>query len=356
MTENIVHLVLARTRDAPPGLKGLSLFVAPAVLADGRRNGVSVLRLEEKMGMHASPTCQMAFDDAEAEMLGAPGEGLARMFTMMNAERLDVAVEGVGLIEVALQRARHHAAERRQGRAPGSDAPIDPISRHRDVQRMLLTQMALAQGCRVMTLRTAVELELDPDSPLAQFMTPVCKAFCTDAAVEAANLAIQVHGGYGYCREYRVEQILRDARITPIYEGTNGIQAMTLAGRLLHLGGGAAAERLRRRHRRTGRTRRTGVRPGVADALGHWRRATEAVRASTIPAWSPPATSASPASSPSPAAGAGWNWRRRKARTRRGPGRWRRSFANGCCRKRRRSPNAITNPPTLCADDIFTDI
>ena len=235
----IMHLVLARTPDAPAGVKGLALFLCPSHLEDGARNAVSVVRLEEKMGMHGSPTCQMAFDAARAEIIGAPGEGLARMFTMMNAERLDVAVQGVGLAEVALQRSLAYANERRQGRA-GKDSGPDIIARHGDVRRMLLTQMALAMGCRAMVMRTLVDLELGDKPALMELMTPVCKAFATDAAQEAASHAIQIHGGYGFLREYRVEQIARDARITPIYEGTNGIQAATVAGRVIRLDNGAA--------------------------------------------------------------------------------------------------------------------
>ena len=237
LTDNIVHLVLARTGEPGSGIKGLSLFIAPAVLADGTRNAISLVRMEEKMGMHASPTCQLAFDGAWAEIVGQPGEGLARMFTMMNFERIEVALQGVGLADVALQRSLAYAAGRRQGRAPGHVGAA-PITAHDDVRRMLMTQMALTLGCRAMTYRALVELELDDRSPLVDFLTPVAKAFCTDAAIAAAQAAIQVHGGYGYLTEYRVEQILRDARITQIYEGTNGIHAMTLAGRLLKLDGG----------------------------------------------------------------------------------------------------------------------
>lgn len=235
----IMHLILARTPDAPPGVKGLSLFLASSLLPDGARNAISVVRLEEKMGMHASPTCQVAFDGARAEIIGAPGEGLARMFTMMNAERLDVAVQGVGLAEVALQRSLAYANERRQGRA-GKESGPDIIAKHGDVRRMLLAQMALAMGCRAMVLRTLVDLELGDKPALMELMTPVCKAFATEAAMEAADHAIQVHGGYGFLREYRVEQILRDGRITRIYEGTNGIQAATVAGRVIRLDNGKA--------------------------------------------------------------------------------------------------------------------
>ena len=242
LTSNIMHLVLARTPEAPPGIRGLALFLCPAELPDGERNSMSVLRLEEKMGLHASPTCQMTFEGARAEMLGGPGEGLARMFTMMNATRLDVATEGVGLAQVAAQRSWAYAVERRQGRSAESDESVDLICSHADVQRMLMTQRALVLGIRALVYRTMVTLELGDNAPLIEFLTPVCKAYATEAAVECANLAIQIHGGYGYCREYRVEQILRDARITCIYEGTNGIQAMTLAGRLLKMHDGACAE------------------------------------------------------------------------------------------------------------------
>ncbi|BAE50828.1 acyl-CoA dehydrogenase family protein [Paramagnetospirillum magneticum] len=235
----IMHLVLARTPDAPAGVKGLSLFLCPSHLEDGSRNAISVVRLEEKMGMHASPTCQVAFDGARAEIIGAPGEGLARMFTMMNAERLDVAVQGVGLAEVALQRSLAYANERKQGRA-GKDGGPDFIAKHGDVRRMLLAQMALAMGCRAMVMRTLVDLELGDRPALMELMTPVAKAFATEAAMEAADHAIQVHGGYGFLREYRVEQILRDGRITRIYEGTNGIQAATVAGRVIRLDNGRA--------------------------------------------------------------------------------------------------------------------
>lgn len=239
MTDNVMHLVLARTPGAPEGVRGLSLFIAPAVLPDGRRNHLACVRVEAKMGMHASPTCQMAFDSAWAERLGDEGEGLARMFVMMNAERLDVGLQGVGLAEVAGQRSRRYANERQQGR--DQEGPC-ALVRHVDVQRMLLEQIALADGCRALLYRTDVELELGQNLALVDFLTPVCKAFATDAAVQAAQLAIQIHGGYGYLTEYRVEQILRDARITPIYEGTNGIQALTLADRLLRQPGGAPVQ------------------------------------------------------------------------------------------------------------------
>jgi 3-(methylthio)propanoyl-CoA dehydrogenase len=277
LTGKVLHLVLARTGDAAAGIKGLSLFVCPSECDQGIRNAVSVIRLEEKMGMHASPTCQLAFDDAAAEIVGKPGEGLMRMFTMMNQQRLDVALQGVGLADVAAQRSLAYAATRRQGKIAGrSGAQI--LTAHDDVRRMLLTQKALTLGSRAMTLRTLVELELDHSSPLVDFLTPVCKAFCTDAAVQAADQAIQIHGGYGYLREYRVEQVLRDARITPIYEGTNGIQAATLAGRLLHADGGRAAEAFRRDIADTiAVSGGPESRAALQAALDDWQRATDGV-------------------------------------------------------------------------------
>ncbi len=279
MTGRQLHLVLARTPNAPPGVKGLSLFLCPSELEDGRRNAIAIVRLEEKMGLHASPTCQMAFDGAVAEMVGKPGEGLARMFTLMNAERMDAAMQGIGLAEIAGQRTRAYAAQRRQGR--GTDGAPIAIAGHADVRRMLLTQMALALGARAMATHTLVEMELGGNSALVDFMTPVCKAFCTEAGVEAANLAIQAHGGYGYLREYRVEQILRDARITPIYEGTNGIQAMTLAGRLLRINDGACAQAFVRHIRGAEQIAAAGGFGDTAStldrALARWNSAAKAV-------------------------------------------------------------------------------
>lgn len=288
LTDNILHLVLARTAGAPAGVKGLALFLCPAVLEDGSRNAVAVMRLEEKMGLHASPTCQLAFDGAQAEILGAPGEGLARMFTMMNATRLDVGLQGVGLAEAASQRAWRYAAERVQGRSGRSGESADPIFRHGDVQRMLLHQQALTAGCRALSYRTAVDLTLGDRPALIEFLTPVCKAFCTDSALLAANLALQVHGGYGYTREYRVEQVLRDTRITLIYEGTNGIQSMTLAGRLLHAANGACVaafeEEIGRQIAAIQAADHDAMAQAVTIALEQWRRATNVLLSAADPA------------------------------------------------------------------------
>lgn len=233
LTPRILHLVLART--GGDGVKGLSLFLVPSHDEAGRRLPVSVTRIEEKMGLHGSPTCQMLFEAAPGELLGAEGDGLRAMFTMMNHARLDVALQGVAHAARASQIATQYAAERRQGRG-------QTIDQHPDVRRMLDDMQALALGGRGLALLALVELELGTRPDLVDFLTPLCKFAGTEGGVVAANLGIQVLGGYGYLREYRLEQVLRDARICTIYEGTNGIHAITLATRLLHHAGGAAAD------------------------------------------------------------------------------------------------------------------
>ncbi|UFM64131.1 acyl-CoA dehydrogenase family protein [Paracoccus sp. MA] len=238
LTPRILHLVLARTGDAASGVKGLSLFLVPSHDDDGKPLPVSVTRIEEKLGLHGSPTCQMLFDNVPAELLAAEGDGLTAMFTMMNHARLDVALQGVAHAARASHIARAYAATRRQGRVGGAPAMLEA---HPDVQRMLDDADALAIGGRALTYRALVELELSERPGLVDILTPVCKFACTEAGVAAANLAIQVMGGYGYLREYRVEQALRDARITTIYEGANGIHALALATRLLKQADGAAA-------------------------------------------------------------------------------------------------------------------
>lgn len=237
LSEGILHLVLARS--GGEGLRGLSLFLCNSHLAGGGRNAVSVTRIEEKMGLHASPTCQLAFDGAEAELVGAEGGGLAAMFTMMNHARIDVALQGVAHAARAADLARRYAAERRQGRGPdGSPVTIDA---HADVARMIATCDDLARTGRVLCHLTLVEETLGQSRDFVEFMTPVCKYACTEAGIRAADLAIQVMGGYGYLEEYRAAQNWRDARICAIYEGTNGIHARTTATRGLSLNGGAGA-------------------------------------------------------------------------------------------------------------------
>lgn len=271
-TDNVLHLVLARTPDAAPGVRGLSLFACPAVLPDGTRNRVQTVRIEEKMGMHASPTCQMAFDGAKAELLGHEGQGLAAMFTMMNAERLDVALQAVGQMDVAFQRSRLHAAGRRQGTTSEGTALI---TEHGDVQRMLLDIYAYTLGCRAMVYRTFVDMDLGADQGLLDILTPTCKAFATDAVNAASSQAVQIHGGYGFCKEYRVEQIMRDSRIMAIYEGTNGVLATGVARRAIRANGGAAAQAFAD----LASTGPSSVE--LADAIDAWKSATQVMQSYT---------------------------------------------------------------------------
>lgn len=205
----------------------------------GEANAISVTRIEEKLGLHASPTCQLAFDGAVAELVGEPGGGLGAMFSMMNHARLDVALQGVAHAARAADIARAYAAERRQGRGP--DGQPVTIDHHADVARMIDACDALAVGARVLAHITLVAQALGDQPDFVDFMTPLVKYLGTDAGIRAADLAIQVLGGYGYLREYRAEQNWRDARVCAIYEGTNGIHARTLATRGLTLNGGVGA-------------------------------------------------------------------------------------------------------------------
>lgn len=243
LAENIVHLVLARLPDAPPGIPGLSLFLVPKyrVAADGEpgaRNGVIVTGIEHKMGLKGSATCQLSFESAEGFLVGAANKGMRAMFSMMNVARLAVAAQGIGLAEAASQAALAYARERVQGR--DADGPT-AIIRHPDVRRMLLVQKSLTEGMRALAVWIGVALdrrafsgspaERQAADDFVSLMTPVAKAFCTDTGVDCASLGIQIFGGHGYIRETGVEQIMRDARIGPIYEGTNGVQALDLVGR-----------------------------------------------------------------------------------------------------------------------------
>jgi len=261
LTSNIIHLVLARLPDAPPGTKGISLFLVPKLLPDadgnpGDQNGVKCGSIEHKMGIHASPTCVLHFNESVGWLVGKPNHGLACMFTMMNQARLGVGLQGQGLSELALQASVAYANDRLQGRsltgpkAPGKAA--DPIIVHPDVRRMLLTQKAFVEGGRVLCFLTGREIdsaELNPDpqakqrsEDLVAFLTPIVKAFLTDASLEVTSLAVQIHGGSGFIRQTGVEQLMRDARITPIYEGTNGIQALDLLGRKVFGTGGKSLQ------------------------------------------------------------------------------------------------------------------
>lgn len=239
MTDNILHLVLARTGDLSDGIRGLSLFACLATQPDGERNAVAITRIEEKLGLHASPTCQLAFDGAKAELVGQEGGGLKAMFAMMNHARLDVALQGVAHAARAADLSRRYAEERRQGR--DTSGQVVTIDRHADVARMIDECDRLAIGGRALCHITLVAQELGTERDFVEFMTPVCKYFCTEAGNRAADLAIQVMGGYGYLREYGAEQNWRDCRICAIYEGTNGIHARTTATRSLSMNGGAGA-------------------------------------------------------------------------------------------------------------------
>lgn len=254
---NIVHLVLARLPDAPAGVKGISLFLVPKFLpdADGNftvRNAMSVGALEKKMGIHAQPTCVMNYDGATGWLVGEPHRGLAAMFTMMNAERLMVGIQGLGIAGGAYQQAVAYARDRLQGRsADGARNPVS-IVEHADVRRMLLNVRSFVEAGRALAGWTALQLDRaasHPDSgerakadALVALLTPVVKAAFTDIGFEAAVQAQQVFGGHGYIREWGMEQFVRDARIAQIYEGTNGVQAMDLIGRKLTLAGGAVVD------------------------------------------------------------------------------------------------------------------
>ncbi len=262
LTENIIHLVLARIVGGPPGIRGISLFIVPKFLvkADGSvgaRNGVRCGSIEHKMGIKASSTCVMNFDEAEGYLVGEEHKGMRAMFTMMNGARLGVGLQGLALGETSYQTARQYAQERLQGRslkgAKFPDKPADPIIVHPDVRRMLLTMKAYTEGARALAGWVALALdrsERHPDPEIREeaedfigLMTPITKAMFTDNAFEAANLGMQVFGGHGYIREWGMEQLVRDARIMQLYEGANGIQALDLVGRKMPMHNGRLLRR-----------------------------------------------------------------------------------------------------------------
>jgi alkylation response protein AidB-like acyl-CoA dehydrogenase len=257
--DNIVHLVLARLPDAPEGSRGISLFLAAKRLVNedgtlGEPNALQPGGIEHKLGIHASPTCVMLYEGARAELVGEPHHGLAAMFTMMNSARVAVGVQGVGIAERAYQQALGYALERRQGRSAWSGEPGAPIFDHPDVRRMLAALKAKIEAARALCLLTALNADLaeasaDPEERAAarareETLTPIIKAWSTDLGVEAASQGIQIHGGLGFIEETGAAQHLRDARIAPIYEGTNGIQAGDLVSRKLALAGGAGVSAL----------------------------------------------------------------------------------------------------------------
>jgi alkylation response protein AidB-like acyl-CoA dehydrogenase len=245
LTDNIVHLVLARTPDAPEGTRGISLFLVPKVRADGTPNDIRVVSIEHKMGLHVSPTCVLAFgdnDDCRGELIGAEYGGMRAMFTMMNNARLNVGLQGVQVAEAATQKAVEYARERIQGAREGK--PI-AIIEHPDVRRMLMRMKAQTQAARALVYYAAGQVDRATLGDAAagdrlEIATPLAKAHGTDVGNEVASLGVQVHGGMGYIEETGAAQFFRDARITPIYEGTNGIQAADLVGRKLSLSNGAA--------------------------------------------------------------------------------------------------------------------
>jgi 3-(methylsulfanyl)propanoyl-CoA dehydrogenase len=252
LTDNIIHLVLARLPDAPKGTRGISLFLVPKLLpkADGTpgpRNGVMCAGIEHKMGINGSATCVMNFEGATGWLLAEPHRGMRAMFTMMNDARLDVGLQGLAIAETAYQSAVAYARERLQGRALSGakqpDQPADPIIVHPDVRRMLLTMRASSEGGRALAYWIGMSLDLAKRHPdlqtrqtaddLIALLTPIMKAYFTDQGSACANLGVQVMGGHGYIREWGMEQLVRDVRITQLYEGANGIQALDLVGRKL---------------------------------------------------------------------------------------------------------------------------
>ena len=267
-TDNIVHLVLARLPDAPAGTRGISLFLVPKFLVNadgslGARNDAHCHSIEHKLGIHGSPTCTMIYGDgrfgdeagAIGWLIGEENRGLACMFTMMNNARLAVGMQGVAICEAATQKAIEYAKERTQGKAPGwQGSGMSPIIEHPDIARTLLTMKALTQGSRAISFSCAHAIDMahaSEDGPQrshwqerAALLTPIAKSFSTDAGVDVASMGIQVHGGMGFIEETGAARYLRDARIAPIYEGTNGIQAMDLVGRKLSMDGGDAAKAL----------------------------------------------------------------------------------------------------------------
>jgi alkylation response protein AidB-like acyl-CoA dehydrogenase len=304
-TDNIVHLVLARLRDAPEGTRGISLFLAPKRIPNadgslGARNDLACAGIETKLGLHGSPTCTMVYggngDGAVAWLVGEENRGLACMFTMMNIARLSVGIQGVGVADRAFADALTYARERRQGRAPGATgAGMSPIVAHPDVQGMLLRMKAMTAASRAICYLTAQAIDMsrcgkDPErsryADRAGLLTPIAKAFATDVGIEVASLGIQIHGGMGFIEEAGAAQHLRDVRVFSIYEGTNGIQAIDLVTRKLKLAGGDAVASLlgeldaiaeaAEASNRSG-LGETGLR--LARALGHLREATGFVMA-----------------------------------------------------------------------------
>ena len=252
LSQNIVHLVLARLPDSPKGIKGISLFIVPKFLSKpdgslGQRNNVTCQSIENKMGIKASSTCEMKYDSATGYLLGEKNKGMRAMFIMMNEARLGVGIQGLGMSEVAYQSAAEYSKERLQGRSLDSlnsqELAADPIIVHPDVRRMLLSIKSFNESARALSIWIALNIDISEHHPdnstrensfdLLALMTPIAKAFLTDKSFENVNLALQCYGGHGYIRDHGIEQFVRDTRITQLYEGTSGIQALDLVGRKL---------------------------------------------------------------------------------------------------------------------------
>jgi alkylation response protein AidB-like acyl-CoA dehydrogenase len=247
MAENILHLVLARTHDAPEGVKGISLFLVPKILPDGKRNNARCASIEHKLGIHASPTAVMVFDKAVGYLVGEENKGLSYMFIMMNAARFKVGLEGVAIADRAYQRAVAYARERLQGKDLAEGGQTVPIIRHPDVRRMLMLMKSQTEAMRALAYVVAAAMDFahktgdKKHQAFVDLMIPVVKGWSTETGIEVASLGVQVHGGMGFIEETGAAQHLRDARITTIYEGTTGIQAMDLMGRKVAREGGATA-------------------------------------------------------------------------------------------------------------------
>jgi len=303
LTANTIHMIIARIDGAPPGVRGISLFIAPKVLVNadgslGARNEVRCLSIEHKLGIHASPTCVLAFGEkngALAHLVGEPGRGLEYMFIMMNSARLSVGSEGYAVGERAFQRAAEWARTRVQGKPPGAQTPGAPIIHHPDVKRMLLMMKSQTEAARALILYNALQFDLaeySPDTALrgvaqarGELLTPIAKGWCTELGNEVAGIGVQVHGGMGFIEETGAAQYVRDVRITTIYEGTTGIQSNDLIGRKLARDGGAAmgallADMERELRALSGTDAAVdGIRSATLEAVGSLKSATQALLA-----------------------------------------------------------------------------
>ena len=254
LSKNIIHLVLARTPNAPEGIKGISLFLVPKILPNengklGENNSLECGSIEKKLGINASPTCVMHYNEAKGWLVGSVNKGMKAMFVMMNGARLFVGTQGLGISEVAYQSALYYSKERLQGKSINSKNKADPILVHPEIRKNLIHMKCLNEGIRALMLWVGSQFDIIKSSKdqkeknnsenIIALMTPILKSFSTDVGCESANTAIQIYGGHGYIKDHGIEQLLRDARITTIYEGTNGIQALDLVGRKMQINDGA---------------------------------------------------------------------------------------------------------------------